>query len=279
MDAPQVLLASKAGVERSLVDLDTLKIQLEEVAKLIANESTNNSTSSTNPSPVSVTVVQLPSIEAVNVVSIELDKISPNTPTISTAISADSGKNSTVPVSALLSALKEGANPLVKTNSVPAAITPVSMNSSKSDQTKSVSTIQPPVNKTLIATAIEPLVDLISTAATTASTETKAATNTVIKIISKEIFTLPDSTQILVQSENLLRKLLKVLHVCSRYQQSTGKPLPSSIDFFGKTLLGMTSIRWQGKMLYIYIFLLSFLLTSFLVIVTLALFDILRSII
>jgi hypothetical protein len=48
---------------------------------------------------------------------------------------------------------------------------------------------------------------------------------------------------VLEQSEKLLKKLLKVLHVCARYQRCTGKQLPDTIDFFGKTLLGMTSIR------------------------------------
>ena len=52
-----------------------------------------------------------------------------------------------------------------------------------------------------------------------------------------------DPSQILEQSEKFLLKLLKVLHVCSRYEQSVGKSLPPSVDFFGKTLLGMTSIR------------------------------------
>lgn len=48
---------------------------------------------------------------------------------------------------------------------------------------------------------------------------------------------------VLEQSEKLLKKLLKVLHVCARYQRCSGKQLPDTIDFFGKTLLGMTSIR------------------------------------
>lgn len=48
---------------------------------------------------------------------------------------------------------------------------------------------------------------------------------------------------VLEQSEKLLKKLLKVLHVCARYQRCSGKQLPDTIDFFGKTLLGMTSIK------------------------------------
>jgi hypothetical protein len=48
---------------------------------------------------------------------------------------------------------------------------------------------------------------------------------------------------VLEQSERLLKKLLKVLHVCARYQMCTGKTLPPTIDYFGQTLLGMTSIR------------------------------------
>lgn len=57
------------------------------------------------------------------------------------------------------------------------------------------------------------------------------------------ITSLPSASMVLEQAEKPLKKLLKVLHVCARYERCTGKPLPESIDFFGKTLLGMTSIR------------------------------------
>ena len=40
-----------------------------------------------------------------------------------------------------------------------------------------------------------------------------------------------------------LKKILKALHVHARYELKTGKPLPVTVDFFGKALLGMTSIR------------------------------------
>ena len=40
-----------------------------------------------------------------------------------------------------------------------------------------------------------------------------------------------------------LKKVLKALHVHARYELKTGKPLPVTVDFFGKALLGMTSIR------------------------------------
>ena len=39
-----------------------------------------------------------------------------------------------------------------------------------------------------------------------------------------------------------VKQLLKVLHVCLRYKDSTGRNLPEKLDFFGKTLLGQTSI-------------------------------------
>ncbi len=39
-----------------------------------------------------------------------------------------------------------------------------------------------------------------------------------------------------------VRRLLKVFHVCLKYTGVTGKPLPVNLDFFGKTLLGQTSI-------------------------------------
>lgn len=43
--------------------------------------------------------------------------------------------------------------------------------------------------------------------------------------------------------ETPLKKVLKLLHVCARYETKTGRPLPPTVDFFGKALLGMTSIR------------------------------------
>lgn len=49
---------------------------------------------------------------------------------------------------------------------------------------------------------------------------------------------LPDPAAI----ELALRKILKVLHVYQRYQSVTTNSLPESVDFFGKTLLGLTSI-------------------------------------
>ena len=60
---------------------------------------------------------------------------------------------------------------------------------------------------------------------------------------SSQPASLPSASTVLEQAEKPLKKLLKVLHVCARYERCTGKPLPESIDFFGKTLLGMTSIR------------------------------------
>jgi len=42
--------------------------------------------------------------------------------------------------------------------------------------------------------------------------------------------------------DSKVRKLLKTLHVCLRYRETTSKPLPEKVDFFGKTLLGQTSI-------------------------------------
>lgn len=44
------------------------------------------------------------------------------------------------------------------------------------------------------------------------------------------------------QVEQAVRKLLKVFHVCMKYGSITGQPLPANVDFFGKTLLGQTSI-------------------------------------
>lgn len=40
-----------------------------------------------------------------------------------------------------------------------------------------------------------------------------------------------------------LDKVFLALHVCSRYKEVTGKDLPENVDFFGKSLLGLTSIQ------------------------------------
>lgn len=42
--------------------------------------------------------------------------------------------------------------------------------------------------------------------------------------------------------EEKVKKLLKPLHVCLRYKDTTSKVLPEKVDFFGKALLGQTSI-------------------------------------
>ena len=39
-----------------------------------------------------------------------------------------------------------------------------------------------------------------------------------------------------------ITKLLRALHVYERYKDVTSKQLPDTVDFFGKTLLGLTSI-------------------------------------
>jgi hypothetical protein len=49
--------------------------------------------------------------------------------------------------------------------------------------------------------------------------------------------------EVLKLLETPLKKILKALHVCARYDQTTGRVLPPTVDFFGKALLGMTSIR------------------------------------
>eukprot|EP01041_Mallomonas_annulata_P008533 gene8533-17600_t len=42
--------------------------------------------------------------------------------------------------------------------------------------------------------------------------------------------------------QDQILRLLKTLHVCSRYTSTTGRPLPPDIDYFGMSLLGKTSI-------------------------------------
>ena len=52
----------------------------------------------------------------------------------------------------------------------------------------------------------------------------------------------PVTTELKYEEADLL-KILKVFHVVTRYQSITQKNLPEHVDFFGKTLLGQTSIK------------------------------------
>jgi hypothetical protein len=49
--------------------------------------------------------------------------------------------------------------------------------------------------------------------------------------------------------EERITKLLKALHVYQRYKDVTGNNLPDTVDFFGRTLLGLTTIsRFQDTL-------------------------------
>ena len=51
--------------------------------------------------------------------------------------------------------------------------------------------------------------------------------------------------------QDALKRILKALHICTHYQKCLGKPLPPTVDFFGKSLLGMTSIlKFPGTLDY-----------------------------
>ena len=50
------------------------------------------------------------------------------------------------------------------------------------------------------------------------------------------------ATSLPVDPQPHLHKLLLVLHVCAKYSSITGKSLPDEVDFFGKNLLGLTSL-------------------------------------
>jgi len=54
---------------------------------------------------------------------------------------------------------------------------------------------------------------------------------------------IPDlSTEISNGVNYSLQKLFLALHVYSQYKEKTGKDLPENVDYFGKSLLGLTSI-------------------------------------
>ena len=78
--------------------------------------------------------------------------------------------------------------------------------------------VQPPIANTVGTQSIEE--------------EIKATTTVPIEISAVDLSIL----------DSKVRKLLKTLHVCLRYKETTLKPLPEKVDFFGKTLLGQTSI-------------------------------------
>ena len=54
----KVLLASKLGLERSLADVETIKSQLEEVAKLVAAQAPSSSVTIASCSPVTEVIVR-----------------------------------------------------------------------------------------------------------------------------------------------------------------------------------------------------------------------------
>lgn len=49
--------------------------------------------------------------------------------------------------------------------------------------------------------------------------------------------------------DDLLHRMLKFFHVYSKYSSATGKELPPHIDYFGKALLGQTSLQAFGDAL------------------------------
>jgi hypothetical protein len=53
---------------------------------------------------------------------------------------------------------------------------------------------------------------------------------------------LDDSNQDLTVMEGKIRKILKVLHVCAKYEHILGRKLPGEVDFFGKSIQGLTSV-------------------------------------
>lgn len=72
--------------------------------------------------------------------------------------------------------------------------------------------------------------------------EMKANTdnNTSTTVDHQEQFLTAADVESLIQSK--LHKIFKALHVCQLYQQITGEELPISVQYFGNSILGLTSI-------------------------------------
>lgn len=62
------------------------------------------------------------------------------------------------------------------------------------------------------------------------------------------VYVPPDPSVYMHIVEENMFKLLKALHVASRYGALKGK-LPADVDYFGKSILGLTSIHGFGDTL------------------------------
>jgi hypothetical protein len=91
--------------------------------------------------------------------------------------------------------------------------------------------------ETEVAGELKEIVENVALSATVTIVETPVSTQNQEPVTAKETFSIDLSVL-----DSKVRKLLKTLHVCLRYKETTSNPLPEKIDFFGKTLLGQTSI-------------------------------------
>ena len=249
-------MASKSGFEKALTELDALRTLLEEVAKTTASQlppisiispPTPTSISASSPASAPIVITEIPIIDETEIAHMTLKKA--ENP------AADSSITPVVTTNETIKFLSPSVSvPALETEVVAVPITslpPLTLASTAGSSSHSHSA-------TAAATAIDNAKDLITDVTRSNSTvdalSTKPSSTTIAAATASsdglvylqgksETPLRPNSSQVLEQSEKLLLKLLKVLHVCSRYQQCTKKPLPSSIDFFGKTLLGLTSIR------------------------------------
>ena len=136
----------------------------------------------------------------------------------------------------------EGTPSLTPGDQVPPAAIHAVVEASPSSSSSSATTVKAAAATTVTPSVKQRKVVIDLSSKTVATSEDSSA---VVKPSDSVFIPVTLSASIVLeQSEKLLKKLLKVLHVCARYQRCTGKQLPDTIDFFGKTLLGMTSIRY-----------------------------------
>lgn len=251
-------MASKSGFEKALTELDALRTLLEEVAKTTASQlppisiispHTPTSISASSPASAPIVITEIPIIDETEIAHMTLKKAenpAANSSITPVVITNEAMKFLSPSVSVPALETEVVAVPITSLSPLTLASTAGSSSHSRSATAAATATaIDNAKDLITDVTRSNSTVDALSTkpSSTTIAAATASSDGLVYLQGKSETPIRPNSSQVLEQSEKLLLKLLKVLHVCSRYQQCTKKPLPSSIDFFGKTLLGLTSIR------------------------------------
>jgi hypothetical protein len=257
-DEQLVLLSSRPAVERSLADIEALKVQLEEVAKE-QRESTSHSVEIGAGIKV-VGTVEPPKQDAADAVPanpkndiIESEPVGEEKSQQQEHVASSqpgSIVDAPVPPSAsVVPSLAEVAGAAIADVILPPSafleVSPSVEVEASDDTHPTTSIVAPPMASITVpqpaAVSVTlpppPNLSLPPTPALTTTTPTTTTTTSMIPVIE------PNTSALVLQlAEAPIRKLLKALHVCARYEQCVRVSLPANVDFFGKSLLGQTSI-------------------------------------